>query len=318
MQMSHAKPKLIPVVSLKGGCGKSFVSGNLALALTHLGFKVGAIDADYHAPNLHVVLDSLGTPTRGPGDLIIPPTTPAGIKFLSWAMIWPEESAVLVEDSQITVDDVHNVKNMIMTSITHSQDSVEMSTEKYDAILRYLDDLINHPGGAVEHIRSLIDSNTIQWGELDYLIVDTPPEVTGVMKAIACSSNVWGCLIITHPSKVSLADTKRTMNMFQQKHIPLLGIVSNQGTQDGVDRYDLTDKDIQEFAAVRQAPFIMSIPHISSTAAPSHYFEELAQWLQTHEPVYLPKVEDHDVSSVAKLMKISRIIDRLTTSGGRS
>lgn len=53
-------PRMIPVGGGKGGVGKTFVSANLAVALSRLGHRVIAVDADLEGPNLHTCL---GVPT---------------------------------------------------------------------------------------------------------------------------------------------------------------------------------------------------------------------------------------------------------------
>ena len=55
-------PRVIPVGGGKGGVGKTFVVANLAVALTRLGHRVIAVDADLEGPNLHTCLGLLRPP----------------------------------------------------------------------------------------------------------------------------------------------------------------------------------------------------------------------------------------------------------------
>ena len=63
-QVSNHKATIIPIASGKGGVGKSFISGNLAIALAELGQRVVVADLDFGGANLHSML---GLPNRFPG-----------------------------------------------------------------------------------------------------------------------------------------------------------------------------------------------------------------------------------------------------------
>jgi ATP-binding protein involved in chromosome partitioning len=74
--------RIIPVVSGKGGVGKSLVSTTLALVLAEKGYKVGLLDLDFHGASDHVILgfEPKDFPEEEYG--VIPPTV-HGIKFMS-------------------------------------------------------------------------------------------------------------------------------------------------------------------------------------------------------------------------------------------
>ncbi|CAI1491915.1 Iron-sulfur cluster carrier protein [Thermococcus nautili] len=76
--------RIIPVVSGKGGVGKSLVSTTLALALAENGYKVGLLDLDFHGASDHVILgfEPKEFPEEDKG--VVPPTV-HGIKFMSIA-----------------------------------------------------------------------------------------------------------------------------------------------------------------------------------------------------------------------------------------
>ncbi|MCD6373659.1 MAG: ATP-binding protein [Thermococcus sp.] len=76
--------RIIPVVSGKGGVGKSLVSTTLALALAEKGHKVGLLDLDFHGASDHVILgfEPKEFPEEDRG--VVPPTV-HGIKFMSIA-----------------------------------------------------------------------------------------------------------------------------------------------------------------------------------------------------------------------------------------
>ena len=67
----------------------------------------------------------------------------------------------------------------------------------------------------------------VTWGELDVLIIDTPPGTGDVQLTISQKIDVTGALIITTPQELSLLDVRRGINMFRKVNLPILGLVEN-------------------------------------------------------------------------------------------
>ena len=67
----------------------------------------------------------------------------------------------------------------------------------------------------------------VNWGELDYLIVDMPPGTGDVQLSLAQLVPVQGAVLVTTPQEVSLADVRRAVAMFEQVKIPVLGVIEN-------------------------------------------------------------------------------------------
>jgi ATP-binding protein involved in chromosome partitioning len=67
----------------------------------------------------------------------------------------------------------------------------------------------------------------VEWGGLDYLLVDMPPGTGDVQLSLAQLVPVQGAVIVTTPQEVAMSDVRKAINMFQQVHIPILGIVEN-------------------------------------------------------------------------------------------
>ncbi len=67
----------------------------------------------------------------------------------------------------------------------------------------------------------------VEWGELDYLIVDLPPGTGDVQISLAQLIPMSGAVVVTTPQDVALADVKRAIKMFQMTQVPILGIVEN-------------------------------------------------------------------------------------------
>jgi len=68
----------------------------------------------------------------------------------------------------------------------------------------------------------------VDWGELDYLIIDSPPG-TGDEPLSVCQliENLTGAIVVTTPQEVALADVRRSINFCRQLSLPVLGVVEN-------------------------------------------------------------------------------------------
>ncbi len=67
----------------------------------------------------------------------------------------------------------------------------------------------------------------VAWGELDILIIDTPPGTGDVQLTLSQKIDVTGALIITTPQELSFLDVKRGINMFRKVNLPILGLIEN-------------------------------------------------------------------------------------------
>jgi ATP-binding protein involved in chromosome partitioning len=67
----------------------------------------------------------------------------------------------------------------------------------------------------------------VDWGQLDYLLVDMPPGTGDAQLSLVQATNVHGAIIVTTPQEVSVGDALRGAKMFQRVGVPVLGIVEN-------------------------------------------------------------------------------------------
>ena len=67
----------------------------------------------------------------------------------------------------------------------------------------------------------------VEWGTLDYLVMDLPPGTGDAQLTLAQKAPISGAIIVTTPQDVSLLDARRGLKMFQQVNVPVLGIVEN-------------------------------------------------------------------------------------------
>jgi ATP-binding protein involved in chromosome partitioning len=67
----------------------------------------------------------------------------------------------------------------------------------------------------------------VNWGALDYLVLDLPPGTGDVALSISQQVRASGAVLVTTPQDVALADVVRAKAMFDKVHIPVLGIIEN-------------------------------------------------------------------------------------------
>jgi ATP-binding protein involved in chromosome partitioning len=67
----------------------------------------------------------------------------------------------------------------------------------------------------------------VQWGELDFFLVDMPPGTGDAQLSLVQATNVSGAIIVTTPQQVATGDALRGARMFQRVNVPVLGIVEN-------------------------------------------------------------------------------------------
>jgi len=75
----------------------------------------------------------------------------------------------------------------------------------------------------------------VDWGDLDYLVVDLPPGTGDVQLSLSQHIPVTCGVVVTMPQKVSLDDASRGIEMFQKLEVPIAGVIENMGPMEMPD-----------------------------------------------------------------------------------
>ena len=67
----------------------------------------------------------------------------------------------------------------------------------------------------------------VEWGELDYLVVDLPPGTSDAQLTLAQSVPISGTVLVTTPQDVALADVAKALSMLERLNVPIIGVVEN-------------------------------------------------------------------------------------------
>lgn len=260
---------LVTVASGKGGVGKSTVSVNLAVAFAQLGWRVGLFDADVHGPNVPLML---GVHRSAPGSGFVTAARLGGTR--------PEDRIQPLER--------YGVRVMSIGLIMGEEQPVLPDTRMVGHIVRQL----------------LADVN---WESLDILLLDLPPGTGEPLMTVVQSYALDGTIIVTTPQDVSLMDSTRTLGMFRQYGVPVLGVVENMsyflcpncGTQVPVfhrseRNWSLRSPDIP---LLGQLPLDYSISEAGDTGRP------------------VPVTAPNGVQAMAIRAVAQALIDRLQTNG---
>ena len=183
---------LLVVGSGKGGVGKSTVSVNLAIALAKIGSRVGLLDGDAYGPSIPMML---GVRKRRESQ--------------GWSATLPlGQREKLSPDQKLKPLTRYGVKVMSVGFFIGEEQAVAPIPDVLGMLIRQL-------------------LYTVDWGELDYLIVDLPPG-NGEPQATLCRElQIDGAILVTTPQDIARIDTAKGLAMFQNTGVPILGLVQN-------------------------------------------------------------------------------------------
>jgi ATP-binding protein involved in chromosome partitioning len=104
----------------------------------------------------------------------------------------------------------------------------------------------------------------VDWGDLDYLVLDLPPGTGDIQLTIVQTVALAGSVIVTTPQEVALIDARKAVGMFKKVSVPILGLVENMSyflcPSDG-KRYDIFGVDGGRLEAERLGvPLLAQIP----------------------------------------------------------
>ena len=104
----------------------------------------------------------------------------------------------------------------------------------------------------------------VEWGELDYLVLDLPPGTGDIQLTIVQTVALAGAIIVTTPQEVALIDARKAATMFEKVNVPVLGLIENMSyflSPSDKKRYDIFGSGGGEREARRlRVPLLGQVP----------------------------------------------------------
>ena len=229
-QVAH----LVVVGSGKGGVGKSTVSVNLAVALARCGFQVGLLDADTYGPSVPMML---GVRKRGESQ--------------GWRATLPlAQRGTLTPEQMLQPLVRYGVKVMSVGFFIGEEQPVAPMPDVQGMLIRQL-------------LRG------VNWGALDYLLIDLPPG-NGEPQATLCRELALdGAILVTTPQDIARIDTAKGAGLFQGAGVPILGLVQNMAgflCPHCGERVDIFPVSSESSSLLRDIPLLGVVPLDLETA----------------------------------------------------
>ena len=193
-----ARAKMTADVKARGGFGRQAVPG--IRNIVAVGAGKGGVGKSTTAVNLAVALALKGARVGLMDTDVYGPNVPQ--------MLGIDEQPRVTEQKKIVPPEAHGVKAISMGMLVPpDQPVIWRGPMLHGAVQQFMRD--------------------VEWGELDYLIVDLPPGTGDVSLSMAQSVPVAGAIVVTTPQGVSVSDVRKAVAMFRQLNIPVLGVIEN-------------------------------------------------------------------------------------------
>lgn len=179
---------VIAVTSGKGGVGKSTVSVNLALALAQRGLRVGLLDADFYGPDIPLMVNLKRSELRE-----------------RWLL-----GRAGAQGGPLVRQPVerYGLKLMSVGFLIGEAQALTLPAQLIQSALRQL----------------VLD---VEWGPLDFLIVDTPPGTADLQQELLSVVDLTGAIIVVGPQDVAHLDGRKVVDMLRGSNVRIIGGVEN-------------------------------------------------------------------------------------------
>jgi hybrid cluster-associated redox disulfide protein len=227
--------RVIPIMSGKGGVGKSLTTALLAVGLRRAGKRVGILDADITGPSIPRLF-GLSTPLGLEPD----PSTPPGQQARPLMVPAMSRSAIQIVSSNLL-------------------------TDKEDTAMIWRGPILSGV------IRQFYEQAL--WDDLDYLLIDLPPGTSDAPLTVLQSLAVDGIVLVTMPQRLATMIVRKAANLVHQLNKPIVGVIENMSyfiAPDTGKRYDIFGPSYAEqVAELAGAPLLARLPIDPSLVARS-------------------------------------------------
>ena len=122
------------------------------------------------------------------------------------------------------------------------------------------------------------------WGELDYLVIDTPPGTGDVQLTLLQKIPLTGTVIVTTPQNISISDCRKGIEMIKKLSIPILGLIENMSwfqPKDSEKKYYLFGKGGgEELATEYEIDLLAQLPLIEKDEEELHDLDQMKEYFE--------------------------------------
>jgi hybrid cluster-associated redox disulfide protein len=219
---------VIPIMSGKGGVGKSLMTALLAVGLRRKHYRVGILDADITGPSIPRLFGL---------------TEPLGIEA----------------DPSVPPDPSGNVRPLMIPAVTRSAIeivSANLLVDKEDTAMIWRGPILSGV------IRQFYEQ--VLWSDLDFLLIDLPPGTSDAPLTVLQSLPVDGVVLVTMPQALATMIVRKAANLIFQLKKPILGVIENMSyfvAPDTGKRYDVFGPSYAEkVSELADAPLLARVP----------------------------------------------------------
>jgi Mrp family chromosome partitioning ATPase len=217
-RMRSVKHTLL-VLSGKGGVGKSTFSAQLAFALAaRKGARVGLLDVDICGPSVPLMLGLVGHEVKQSGS--------------GWSPVYVTQQTKKKRGGNGNSNGSGSGSGSGSDSDSDSDDENELGVMSIGFMLPSRDDAVIWRGPRKNALIKQFLTD-VDWGELDYLVIDTPPGTSDEHISIAqylrgsLDPAKDGAIVITTPQEAAMADVRKELNFCKKVGMRVLGVVEN-------------------------------------------------------------------------------------------
>jgi hybrid cluster-associated redox disulfide protein len=218
---------VVPIMSGKGGVGKSLITALIALGLRRRHLRVGILDADITGPSIPKLF-GLRTPLIVEAD--------------------PEAKTAQGNPQPLMVPAVSRTAIEIVSS--------NLLTDKEDTAMIWRGPILTGV------IRQFFEQ--VLWSELDFLLIDLPPGTSDAPLTVLQSLSIDGVVLVTMPQALATMIVRKAANLVRQLKKPVLGVVENMSyfvAPDTGTKYEIFGPSYADrVAELAQAPVLARIP----------------------------------------------------------
>jgi hybrid cluster-associated redox disulfide protein len=217
---------VVPIMSGKGGVGKSLTTSLIAVGLRRMNKRVGILDADITGPSIPRLFG-----LRTPLAMEVDPDTPPGTQPRPLMVPARSRSAIEIVSSNLL-------------------------TDQEDQAMIWRGPILSGV------IRQFYEQGL--WSDLDVLLIDLPPGTSDAPLTVLQSLAVDGVVLVTMPQALATMIVRKAANLVHQLNKPILGVIENMSyfvAPDTGKRYDVFGPSYAErVAELARAPLLARLP----------------------------------------------------------